>query len=195
VLIGLVGTFGAVMVTIPLPVFGGTFVPLFGMIAGMGLASLQLIDLNSTRNMMIVGISILLALIIPSYVTKNPEVFATGITTLDQIIYVILSTVMFLAGVIACFLDNTIPGTDEERGMVQWRAQAAGHLNKDTEDTTYDLPFVMGLVKRCRWARFLPLSPTFEGYPPSRCGCRRRNNKEQYAFDNGVALTNVAAQP
>ena len=40
----------------------------------------------------------------------------TGNATLDNILTVILSSSMFLAMTLGFVLDNTIPGTDEERG-------------------------------------------------------------------------------
>ena len=40
----------------------------------------------------------------------------TGNEEFDQLVAVILTSGMFLGAAIACFLDNTIPGTDKERG-------------------------------------------------------------------------------
>ena len=48
--------------------------------------------------------------VIPGYIQKNPELLTTGIPTLDQIVYVVLSTAMFIAGLMSAILDNTIPG-------------------------------------------------------------------------------------
>ena len=44
------------------------------------------------------------------------RVVRTGNATLDNILTVILSSSMFLAMTLGFVLDNTIPGTDEERG-------------------------------------------------------------------------------
>jgi nucleobase transporter 1/2 len=40
----------------------------------------------------------------------------TGNEEFDSLVAVILTSGMIIGAVIACFLDNTIPGTDEERG-------------------------------------------------------------------------------
>ena len=40
----------------------------------------------------------------------------TGNEEFDQLVAVILTSGMFLGAAIACFLDNTIAGTDKERG-------------------------------------------------------------------------------
>ena len=46
----------------------------------------------------------------------------TGSDVIDQIIAVLLSTSMFIGGFVGFLLDNTIPGTDTERGIKRWRA-------------------------------------------------------------------------
>ena len=48
--------------------------------------------------------------VLSGYVEQNPEMFATGLPTLDQMVYAVLSTAMFVAGLSAAILDNTIPG-------------------------------------------------------------------------------------
>ena len=48
--------------------------------------------------------------VVPGYIEKNPGLVETGIPTLDQIVYVMLSTAMFMAGLISALLDNTVPG-------------------------------------------------------------------------------------
>jgi hypothetical protein len=53
---------------------------------------------------------------------------------------------MFVAGATGFILDNTISGTDEERGFSK-RIQA----ERDAElfpDATYDIPYVMDWIRR-----------------------------------------------
>ena len=53
---------------------------------------------------------------------------------------------MFVAGFIGFVLDNTIPGTDEERGLTQrYAAEKAALL---AGDTSYDLPFGMTQIRK-----------------------------------------------
>ena len=40
----------------------------------------------------------------------NPDVINTGSQIIDQVISVLLSTSMFVAGVLGFILDNTVPG-------------------------------------------------------------------------------------
>ena len=60
---GLFSKFGAVFATIPEPIVGGIFYIMFGMVAAVGLSSLQYVDLNSTRNLFILGFSIFFGLV------------------------------------------------------------------------------------------------------------------------------------
>lgn len=53
---------------------------------------------------------------------------------------------MFVAGFIGFVLDNTIAGTDEERGLTK-RAQAELEARL-AGDTSYDLPYVMDAIKK-----------------------------------------------
>ena len=56
-------------------------------------------------------------------------------------------------------------GTLEERGMLKWCAAP------DEDDPTlstiksYDLPFCMEYIKESRLWKYLPFSPTFQGFP------------------------------
>ena len=64
-LFGVVGKFGAAMVTIPEPVVGGMFIVMFSMITAVGLSTLQYVNLSSSRNLFILGFSIFFGLAMP----------------------------------------------------------------------------------------------------------------------------------
>lgn len=64
-LFGVVGKFGAAMVTIPEPVVGGMFLVMFSMITAVGLSTLQYVDLTSSRNLFVMGFSIFFGLALP----------------------------------------------------------------------------------------------------------------------------------
>ena len=53
---------------------------------------------------------------------------------------------MFVAGFIGFVLDNTIPGTDEERGLA--RRAAAEKEALIAGDTSYDFPIGMDFIRR-----------------------------------------------
>ena len=56
------------------------FFTLVGMVTAVGLSNLQYVDLNSTRNLYILGLSLLLGLGLPFYMSNNPGIIRTGKT-------------------------------------------------------------------------------------------------------------------
>ena len=75
---GVLGKIGALFVTIPDPIVGGVFMVMFGMIAAVGISNLQFADMNSSRNLFIVGFSIIFGLALPHYMNNHPNVIQTG---------------------------------------------------------------------------------------------------------------------
>ncbi|XP_051508993.1 solute carrier family 23 member 2-like isoform X2 [Myxocyprinus asiaticus] len=159
-LLGMVGKFSALFASLPDPVLGALFCTLFGMITAVGLSNLQFVDLNSSRNLFVLGFSIFFGLVLPSYLKENPLV--TGIVQIDQVLNVLLTTAMFVGGSVAFVLDNTIPGTPEERGIRKMNRGSSGSKRDGME--SYDLPFGMDFLRRHRIFQYLPISPTFVGY-------------------------------
>ena len=76
--VGVVGKFGALFVTIPDPIVGGVFMVMFGIIAAVGISNLQFADMNSPRNLFILGFSILFGLALPHYMNSHPNAINTG---------------------------------------------------------------------------------------------------------------------
>merc|ERR1719228_2123519 len=89
---GVFSKFGFCFLTIPNPIVGGIFCVMFGMISAVGLSNLQFIDLNSTRNLFVLGFSIFFSLVLPQWMKNNPTVVLTGVGDLDQILKVLLET-------------------------------------------------------------------------------------------------------
>lgn len=151
--LGAVAKFGAIFTTIPGPIVGGMYTALFGMIAAVGLSNLQFVNLNSARNLFIIGISLFVGISMPMYfkAMASPDLqayFATnyGIIVsaptwlaylesnmgwVADIIKTIGSTGMAVGGLIAFILDNTVPGTDDERGLTAWTS-----VHENVEDST-----------------------------------------------------------
>ena len=63
IVLGLLSKFGALFTLIPGPIVGGIFYVMFGMIAAVGLSNLQFVDLNSSRNLFILGFSLFFGLV------------------------------------------------------------------------------------------------------------------------------------
>ena len=122
ILLAIFGKFGALFSTIPQPIVGGMYCVMFGMIASVGLSNLQFVDLNSTRNLFVIGFSLFMGLSVPEYFKglDGPLVEGTWKWAGD-IATSIGSSGMSVGAVIALVLDNTIPGTDEERGITAWK--------------------------------------------------------------------------
>ena len=118
ILLGMVSKFGALFTTIPSPIVGGMYCAMFGMIAAVGLSNLQYLDLNSTRNLFILGFAFFMGLSVPEYFTNHPLKIEPE--WLSNIINTLGSTGMAVGAFIALLLDNTIPGTDKERGLTTW---------------------------------------------------------------------------
>ncbi|KAM4746984.1 solute carrier family 23 member 1-like [Rhinophrynus dorsalis] len=159
-LMGMFSKIGAVFATIPTPVIGGMFLVMFGVIAAVGISNLQFADMNSSRNIFIVGFSIFSGLTIPNWVANNAALLETGVVQLDQVILVLLTTGMFVGGFFGFFLDNTIPGTKEERGILAWN-EVHGELDDYLDvGEVYDLPFGIGTkVCSAAWLRYIPFCP------------------------------------
>ncbi|XP_068816326.1 solute carrier family 23 member 1 isoform X11 [Struthio camelus] len=87
-----------------------------------------------------------------------------GVPELDQILTVLLTTEMFVGGTIAFILDNTVPGTQEERGLIQWKAGARSDSATTASLKSYDFPFGMNVVRRIRWLKYVPICPIFRGF-------------------------------
>ncbi|XP_078527780.1 solute carrier family 23 member 1-like [Lissotriton helveticus] len=161
ILVGVISKIGAVFSTLPSPVIGGLFIVMFGVLTGVGLSTLQFADMNSSRNIFIVGFSLFIGLTVPNWVSQNARLMETGISQLDQVIQALLTTGMLVGGFFGFILDNTIPGTPEERGIVAWKEELGGGSD-DSQDPKeiYGLPFGVG-TKCCAWSwtRFLPFWP------------------------------------
>lgn len=121
--------FGATLATLPQPVIGSMFVGLFGLIAAVGLSSLQFANLNNARNLFIIGIGLFAGLSVPAHFNAAPiNWVAAGpvAEVLGNILQAILRTGMAVTGIVTILLDNLLKGaTREERGLAVWESQAS----------------------------------------------------------------------
>ncbi|NXC52385.1 S23A1 protein, partial [Aleadryas rufinucha] len=191
ILLGTIGKFTALFASLPDPVLGGMFCTLFGMITAVGLSNLQFVDMNSSRNLFVLGFSMFFGLTLPNYLDSHPGAINTGVPELDQILTVLLTTEMFVGGTIAFVLDNTIPGTQEERGLVQWKAGAHSDSTSSASLRSYDFPFGMGAVRRSRWLRTVPICPVFTGFRARARGRGTAAAEGPDGTDGGLVCTKV----
>ncbi|PIK57242.1 putative solute carrier family 23 member 1-like [Apostichopus japonicus] len=167
---GVIAKFSAFCSTIPSPILGGVIAVVLAMITGIGLANLSKVKMNTSRNLFIVGFSFFLAIGCPQYVSSNPGVINTGLSTFDDVVRVILNNGMFVGGFTAGLLDSLITGTPEERGLRRNEPSKEEERNNVSEGNTnsekaavYDLPFGSDWIARVKWFQFLPFSPTYKG--------------------------------
>uniref|UniRef100_A0A8C1TUL8 Solute carrier family 23 member 1 n=1 Tax=Cyprinus carpio TaxID=7962 RepID=A0A8C1TUL8_CYPCA len=168
-LLGTIGKFTALFASLPDPVLGGMFCTLFGMITAVGLSNLQSVDLNSSRNLFVLGFSMFFGLMLPNYLDTHPDSIKTGVAELDQIITVLLTTEMFVGGFIAFVLDNTIP--DKYHGVCHSAFSIFIFCVQALEKSE------LGCL------RYLPICPTFRGFKPSCC---KYEEEEDIKIKEGV---------
>ena len=86
IIFGLLGKFNTIFLTIPQPIIGGIFCFMFGMITSVGLSSLQSVDLNSSRNLFILGFSIFFSLVRCHFHRYNVLLYFNfqGFVTMDE---------------------------------------------------------------------------------------------------------------
>lgn len=125
IVLALFGKFGALFTTIPQPVVGGMYCAMFGMIAAVGLSNLQFVNLNLGRNLFILGFAFFMGLSVPEYFTvpANEIVFGGKWQWAADVLNTLGKTGMAIGALIALVLDNTIPASDEDRGLVAWKVR------------------------------------------------------------------------
>jgi xanthine/uracil permease len=135
IVVGYVGAFGALVTTIPNPIVGGLFLAMFAQIVGVGLSQLQYVNLNQNRNVFVLGFGLFAGLSIPQYISNVQSAETTleaglssvpvlgavlGIPAVAETIGIIMGTPIAVGGIAAFVLDNTIPGSRDERGLTAW---------------------------------------------------------------------------
>ena len=121
ILLGVFGKFGALAAAIPGPVVGGLYCAMFGLIAAVGIRQFARCDLYSDRNLFVGGFALFMGLSVPYYfanggsdaVTAALPAWAAGLVN------ALGSTGMAVGAILGLLLDNLIPGTAEERGLVE----------------------------------------------------------------------------
>ena len=78
IVFGVVGKFSAVFISIPYPVLGGALFTMFGMLIGVVLSNLAVVSLTSSRNLAVIGTSLLVGIMVPYFVENSPESISTG---------------------------------------------------------------------------------------------------------------------
>ncbi|XP_025298001.1 solute carrier family 23 member 3 isoform X7 [Canis lupus familiaris] len=180
--LGLSPRLAQLLTAIPLPVLGGVLGVTQAVVLSTGFSSFHLADIDSGRNVFIVGFSIFMALLLPRWLREAPVLMSTGWSPLDVLLRSLLTEPIFLAGLLGFLLENTIPGTRLERGLGQgmpspFAAPKAQMPEKSREKGAkeYELPFPIQKLHPCipqplRCLCPLPEDPGNEEGGPSEPG-------------------------
>lgn len=174
IVMSLVGKIGAFIASIPQVIVAALLCIMWTMLTALGLSNLRYSETGSSRNVIIVGLSLFLSLSVPVYFQHyaagsipatvasyfQPYTVAahgpvrTGIEELDFLLNTILSMNMVIALLVAFVLDNTVPGSRQERGTYVWsKPRTARREPAVVKD--YSLP--PRLAKFFSWARWVGL--------------------------------------
>ncbi|KAL3630452.1 Nucleobase-ascorbate transporter 11 [Castilleja foliolosa] len=171
ILFSFIGKVGAILASIPQALAAAVLCFLWALVVALGLSTLQYTQTASVRNITIVGVSLFFGLSIPAYIQQYlPESSLilpsylipysaasdgpvnTGSKEFDFAINALLSLNMVVTLLIAFVLDNTVPGSKQERGVYIW--SNAEDIAADPYCLSdYDLP--SRVSRCCRWAKCL----------------------------------------
>ncbi|XP_021320069.1 nucleobase-ascorbate transporter 6 isoform X1 [Sorghum bicolor] len=145
----ILGKFGAIFASIPLPIFAALYCIFFAYIGACGLSFLQFCNLNSFRTKFIMGFSLFMGLSVPQYFNEYTSVAGygpvhTGARWFNDMINVPFSSKPFVAVLVAFLLDNTIQvrdsGVRRDRGYHWWDKFRSFKTDSRSEEF-YSLPF------------------------------------------------------
>ncbi|KAL3538790.1 hypothetical protein ACH5RR_002156 [Cinchona calisaya] len=149
----ILGKFGAVLASIPLPIVGALYCVLFAFMSSAGLGLLQFCNLNSFRTKFILGFSFFMGLSVPQYfndfvLTAGHGPVNTRSIWFNKLMLVIFTSPATVAGIVALFLDLTLARnhtlTRKDSGR-HWWAKSRTFENDPRTGEFYELPF--GLTK------------------------------------------------
>ncbi|XP_041120465.1 solute carrier family 23 member 3 [Polyodon spathula] len=156
------------LATIPLAVHGGILSVTYTVAIATGITYFQNTDMDSGRNIFNIGFTVFMGLLVPQWVSKNPGSIVTGVQSIDVLLLSLLTIPVFLGGVLAFLLDNTVSGTAQERGLPAdvsgSRASAAAGYSEQ-QALVYSLPSAVRMLlahRRLANFPFCTISPPEE---------------------------------
>uniref|UniRef100_A0A0N4ZS56 Sulfate_transp domain-containing protein n=1 Tax=Parastrongyloides trichosuri TaxID=131310 RepID=A0A0N4ZS56_PARTI len=156
IILGIFTKVGAILSTIPDPLVGGVLASSMAMVAGVAISNLQQVDMQLSRNMTILGFSIMTGLVVPRYFHRHPV--HTSYDIFNQVFNVLLTLEMFIGGLTACLLDNTVPGASRgQRGLSE---RGLKHdLGESNRDVYFWPNWAMNLIDKIPILKVLPFIP------------------------------------
>lgn len=173
IVLSFIGKVGAFVASIPQVIVAGILCFMWTMLVALGLSNLRYSETGSSRNMIIVGLSLFISLSVPSYfqqhikghhtqLEKQFQPYAvgangpiqTGVHAINFFLNTVFSMHMIIAFIVALVLDNTVPGSRQERGTYIWSRSRPARTEPDFVND-YGLPF--GFSRFFPWARWVGL--------------------------------------
>ncbi|XP_057784829.1 nucleobase-ascorbate transporter 1-like isoform X2 [Salvia miltiorrhiza] len=143
----ILGKFGAVFASIPFPIYAALYCVLFGLIGSVGLSFLQFTNMNSMRNLFIIGLSLFLGISIPQFFNEYWTPHRRGLVQTNAGWFNAFLNTIFMSPptvglMIAVFLDNTIEveKSKKDRGMPWW-VKFRTFRGDNRNEEFYTLPF------------------------------------------------------
>ncbi|XP_020574500.1 nucleobase-ascorbate transporter 6-like [Phalaenopsis equestris] len=145
----ILGKFGSLIASIPLPIAAAMNCVLYGFSAAAGLGFLQFCNLNSLRTLFVLGLSMFLGLSISQYFKDFQLAYGYGpvhtrTKAFNDMIDVIFSSPATVATIIAYFLDSTLLRNNaqarRDRGWHWWKKFRSYKTDRRSEEF-YALPY------------------------------------------------------
>ncbi|KAJ6835528.1 putative nucleobase-ascorbate transporter 11 [Iris pallida] len=171
ILFSFVGKIGALLASIPLALAASVLCFTWALIVALGLSTLQYTQNASSRNIIIVGFTLFISLSIPAYFQQyqpNSSLILpsylvpyaagsagpvdVGSKGVNYALNSLLSLNMVVALLVAFVLDNTVPGTRQERGVYIWSDSSS----VDTDPASLQMYLLPKRIARSfRWAKWV----------------------------------------
>ena len=78
IIISIVGKFAAVFAMIPNPALAGSLVVSFGILIPLGISALRHTDMTSSRNLLILGVSMMIGIMMAEWIDRYPDFINSG---------------------------------------------------------------------------------------------------------------------
>ncbi|KAJ1694709.1 hypothetical protein LUZ63_011407 [Rhynchospora breviuscula] len=168
ILFSFFGKIGALLASVPLALAAAVLCFTWALVVALGLSTLRYTQTASSRNVIIVGFTLFISLSVPAYFqgySPNTSLILpsylipysaassgpvhTSSSGLNYTLNALLSINVVVAFLVAFILDNTVPGTKQERGVYIWSDLRQPDIDPASLEP-YQLP-----QKICCWFRCL----------------------------------------
>ncbi|KAF5744817.1 hypothetical protein HS088_TW07G00397 [Tripterygium wilfordii] len=175
IVLSLVGKVGGFIASIPEVMVAALLCFMWAMLAALGLSNLRYSEAGSSRNIIIVGLSLFFSFSVPAYfqqygmpsntkfsvpsylvpyIVASHGPFRSKNGGVNYFMNTLLSLHMIIAFLVAVILDNTVPGSRQECGVYIWSEHEAAR-REPAVAKDYELPFRVG--KLFGWVNWVGL--------------------------------------